>query len=165
MGQYHKIINYTKKECLNPNKFMDGLKAMEFGTSGLGAMTALSYLLVYPEQRGGGDYTDGLFKGRWKGDNIGIIGDYAEKDDNLIYDDEWYYRNCKDISIDVLLELLKDEYIKEEYLKTFTNFSCMYNTTDIIRIKKALGIDIKNNTKENYKLMERDNRGRFTKKK
>lgn len=109
MGQYHFIANYDKKEFLHPHKFDDGLKLLEFGQSGEGTMFGLAVLLAAsntPEARGGGDlhpWIDGHGShgderqlkgdpkraewlmtnvvGRWAGDRIAIIGDYAEPED------------------------------------------------------------------------------------
>lgn len=170
MGQYHKIINYTKKECLEPHKFLDGLKQLEFGCSSCGTMTALAYLLSYKKSRGGGDFQEGEYKGRWKGDNIGIVGDYAGekdfeyKDGNYTYTDVYYYRNgCKDISIDVLIELLKDSYIKETYMKSFNYYRSFCDKRDLNRIEIALGLISENLNENSCRKPKRDSRGRFCK--
>lgn len=83
MGQYHYIINLTKKEYLHPHYFDDGLKLLEFGASGNGTMLALAVLLSNSLNRGGGDlYSDATdWYGRWAGDRIVIAGDYAEPGD------------------------------------------------------------------------------------
>ena len=69
MGQYYKILNIDKEEGIHPHDFNDGLKLMEFGGSGKGAMAALAALLV----------TDKLQVGPWAGCRIVISGDYADK--------------------------------------------------------------------------------------
>lgn len=103
MGQYHYVCNLDKKEFLHPHVLGDGLKLMEFGSSGQGTMLGLAILLAASNGRGGGDfhvqndpYGDGrdvgdmtgrdfdLVKaivGRWAGDRIAIIGDYRETGD------------------------------------------------------------------------------------
>lgn len=109
MGQYHYIANYDKKEYLHPHKFNDGLKLMEFGGSGRATMLGLAVLLAASCKggaRGGGDiaawpedkprYDNRVVKGlteergqwlmdnmvgRWAGDRIAIIGDYADDSD------------------------------------------------------------------------------------
>lgn len=109
MGQYHYIANYDKKEYLHPHKFNDGLKLMEFGMSSPGTMLGLAVLLAASCKggaRGGGDiaawpedkprYDSRVVKGlteergqwlmdnmvgRWAGDRIAIIGDYAMEED------------------------------------------------------------------------------------
>lgn len=88
MGQYHQLINYTKKEVVNPHKLGDGLKLWEW--SDFGMLRAIQALLAVSNGRGGGDLTDdtevppmGINKlvGRWAGDKIAIVGDYAEVGD------------------------------------------------------------------------------------
>lgn len=94
MGQYHWVVNLTKKEYLHPHKFNEGLKIMEFGQGSERTMTALAILLASSlknkdgsVRRGGGDpclddeKAAFEYVGRWAGDRIAIIGDYAEKDD------------------------------------------------------------------------------------
>jgi hypothetical protein len=107
LGQYHHIVNYDKKQFLDPHKFGEGLKLMEFSSGQYGTMQGLAVLLAAsntPEARGGGDLHpwlggpgyegrardtkpdrgDWLMKnvvGSWAADRIAIIGDYAEPED------------------------------------------------------------------------------------
>jgi len=81
VGQYHWPVNLTKKQFLDPHKFGDGLKLLEFGCSESGTLMALTYLLASSVARGGGDMPAGKLAGTWAGDKIAIIGDYSEKDD------------------------------------------------------------------------------------
>jgi hypothetical protein len=83
MGQYHIPVNLSKKEFINPHRLGDGLKLWEQGASQGGTLCALHALLAVSNGRGGGDYIDGHqdFIGRWGGDRIAIIGDYAEAND------------------------------------------------------------------------------------
>lgn len=108
MGQYHYVVNYDKKEFLHPHKFNAGLKLMEFGRDGGSVMLGMAVLLAASCKggaRGGGDIhpwtggpgyqgreVQGLTEargqwlmdnvvGRWAGDRIAIIGDYAEPED------------------------------------------------------------------------------------
>ncbi len=86
MGQYHWVVNLTKRELLHPHRCGDGLKLMEFGPSGDGTMACLAILLACSNGRGGGDCRANgeLAKaiiGRWAGDEIAIVGDYAEVND------------------------------------------------------------------------------------
>lgn len=67
MGQYHVPVNLDRMETINPHRFGDGIKLMEFGSSGYGTMAALGYLLAG--------------EGRWAGQRIAIVGDYAEAGD------------------------------------------------------------------------------------
>lgn len=81
MGQYHIPVNLDKKEFLNPHSLGDGLKHWEMiagGTGGVGS--ALILLMGAPVARGGGDI-DSHNAGRWHGDRVLIVGDYAEDDD------------------------------------------------------------------------------------
>lgn len=109
MGQYWMPVNLDKKEFVDPHKLGSGLKLVEQLGTHVG--TALIILTAaYREHRGGGDldleenwhgpertipphntepgpmpegYPD-LAKqviGRWAGDRIAIVGDYAEDSD------------------------------------------------------------------------------------
>lgn len=102
MGQYHIVVNLDKKEFLLPHDLGDGLKLIEQVMSKPGGTTsALWMLLAVSNGRGGGDFDLPSFKknektgnfeavreyppiefiGRWGGDRIAIIGDYAEAQD------------------------------------------------------------------------------------
>jgi hypothetical protein len=111
MGQYHKIVNLDKKEFLHPFAFDDGLKLLEFGSSGNGTMKALAVLLSNSPNRGGGDLRsdDTEWYGRWAADRIVIAGDYAEYPDKGEDegDVENIYSRCddeefRDISQDII---------------------------------------------------------------
>jgi len=109
MGQYHKIVNLDKKEFLNPFAFDDGLKLLEFGSSGNGTMKALAVLLSNSPNRGGGDLRsdDTEWYGRWAADRIVIAGDYAEYPDKGEDEIVTLYGKCntedfKDISQDII---------------------------------------------------------------
>lgn len=83
MGQYYRIVNLDKKEWLNPHRFGDGAKLLEFGDSATGTMLGLAVLLADGNGRGGGDLDErnddaGLI-GSWAGDRIVIAGDYADE--------------------------------------------------------------------------------------
>lgn len=127
MGQYYKIINLDKKQYLNPHKFGDGLKLMEFGSSGDGTMLALAVLLVEGNNRGGGDLrSDHPIVGTWSRNRIVVAGDYAdaeregefydpEQDDRTLYsmldDEEGKPANgWQDVSDLVLSALVDDAY-------------------------------------------------------
>lgn len=107
MGQYHIVVNLDKKEFLDPHKLGDGLKLLEQMNSRGGVMAALWALLACSNGRGGGDIPDGVeyelrgdppqaaevvpdpeyrrlaeeYIGRWAGDRIAVVGDYAEDGD------------------------------------------------------------------------------------
>lgn len=80
MGQYYKIVNLDKREYLHPHKLSSGLKLMELANSF--PATALPVLLSAGSGRGGGDFGDESptsVAGRWAGDRVVVIGDYADK--------------------------------------------------------------------------------------
>jgi hypothetical protein len=100
MGQYHYIVNLDKREFINPHRLGGGLKACEQLTSPAGTPQALFVLLICSNGRGGGDLAETRdfeerIIGRWAGDRIAVVGDYAEDYDiraplhdpvSLIYD-------------------------------------------------------------------------------
>jgi len=88
MGQYHGLFNIDKREMLFPHEVGLGAKQWEH-TGFAGSLSDILYALcAYPERRGGGDFADdnadfpefsnGVFKGRWHGDRVAVVGDYAE---------------------------------------------------------------------------------------
>lgn len=81
MGQYHKIVNVDKGEYLNPWNMGTGAKAWEQAANSSLTPAAMFMLMANPEYRGGGDFEEGEYAGRWHGDRVIIIGDYAESDD------------------------------------------------------------------------------------
>jgi len=88
MGQYHCIVNLDKHEFLNPWDMGEGAKLMEWGYGSGTMLTALAILLAVSNGRGGGDYhadeqdpSLGEWVGRWGGDRIAVVGDYAEDGD------------------------------------------------------------------------------------
>lgn len=97
MGQYHITANLSKREFVHPHALGDGLKLVEQAGSGPGGVgTALILLLAASSGYGGGDFgapdPNGVI-GRWAGDRIAIVGDYAEPEDlapeheaELVYD-------------------------------------------------------------------------------
>lgn len=105
MGQYHYTVNLTKREFIHPHQLGDGLKLLEqCGWSPGGTNDALKLLLSCSSGRGGGDYQSpnfaddpNAFVGRWAGDRIAVVGDYAE-DADLTPEDEasTIYSRCHD---------------------------------------------------------------------
>ncbi len=122
MGQYHLTVNLTKKEFLDPHKLGDGLKLWEQANSQGGVMVALLALLACSNGRGGGDFQDHPLIGRWAGDKIVVVGDYAEKGDAGRADMGKIYNRCrngqegkgpyKDISDDIMPVLEKECDVK-----------------------------------------------------
>ena len=125
MGQYYKIVNLDKREYLHPHNFGDGAKLWEFGSSGMGTMFGLALLLANGNGQGGGDFQvrrpeDLELVGRWAGDRIVVVGDYAN---------EWpgegdLYMRCalgeggfKDISEELLGMMLQDSWYRESVME------------------------------------------------
>ena len=83
MGQYHLTVNLDKKEFLMPHKLGVGLKLREQLGSSDSTPDALFILLACSNGYGGGDFfdTDNHMVGRWGGDKIAVVGDYAEPSD------------------------------------------------------------------------------------
>ena len=80
MGQYHLTVNLDKKEFLMPHKLGVGLKLREQLGSSDSTPDALFILLACSNGYGGGDFFDNEnhMVGRWAGDRIAVVGDYAE---------------------------------------------------------------------------------------
>jgi hypothetical protein len=85
MGQYFVIANLEKREYLDPWKMYSGAKAWEQAMNM--PSKALLVLLGTGMGRGGGDFREGempdgsTVNGRWAGDSIVMVGDYAEDGD------------------------------------------------------------------------------------
>lgn len=80
MGQYHGLFNLDKREMVFPHELGYGAKQWEH-TGFKGSLSDVLYALcAYKDARGGGDFgnDNGVFKGRWHGDRVAVIGDYAE---------------------------------------------------------------------------------------
>lgn len=133
MGQYHMIVNLTKKQFLHPHKFGEGLKLMEFGCDAMGVLTGLTILLADSNDRGGGDFrVEDPLVGSWAGDRIVITGDYGDNGkwlDTLSAEQTAALQNRKDtnlysalevftdISEEVVKMMQKDEYLKEHMIQ------------------------------------------------
>ena len=85
MGQYHYLVNLSKKEYVHPHQIGNGLKLLEQVGWEHSTSTALVMLLAASNGeggRGGGDFRSGdKLIGSWAGDKIAFIGDYAETTD------------------------------------------------------------------------------------
>ncbi|MCA1571341.1 MAG: hypothetical protein LC798_13675 [Chloroflexi bacterium] len=118
MGQYWQPVNLDKKEYVSPHRLGSGLKLWEQLAAHPGTGAALTILCAaMPEARGGGDFdldenwhgperkfpehsiTPGPMPeayaaiarrtiGRWAGDRIALVGDYAEPGDVPGYEDD-----------------------------------------------------------------------------
>jgi hypothetical protein len=112
MGQYHLIVNLDKREFIHPHILGSGLKLQEIIGTLSGPAQALVVLLAASNGRGSGDLAEDPIIGRWAGDRIAIVGDYAEDTDldasfsaesiySLCLDEEDEERNYRDISLEV----------------------------------------------------------------
>ena len=130
MGQYFKVINKTKKEFINPHTFGNGLKLWEIVASGKGVMQGLGLLLAegHIEYNKKYEPIPSTIIGRWQGDSIAIVGDYAKSGlyDMCEDEDGKAKEGWKDISIPTYKTLLKDTWIgsrkKQELLKDGTQW-------------------------------------------
>jgi hypothetical protein len=87
MGQYWKVVNLDKREFINPHKLGSSSMLWEqlVNTPGIGAALII-LCAAMPEPRGGGDLKrdDDVARrtiGRWAGDRVCLVGDYAEDSD------------------------------------------------------------------------------------
>jgi hypothetical protein len=88
MGQYWYPVNLSKREFVHPHRLGCGLKLWEQVNGGDGGTGSALIVLcaAMPEPRGGGDL-DRESKdareviGRWAGDRIALVGDYAKAAD------------------------------------------------------------------------------------
>jgi hypothetical protein len=114
MGQYWLPVNLTKKEFIDPHKLGSGLKLWEQIANHPGTGTALLILCAnMVERRGGGDLGEHPAVGRWAGDRIAIIGDYALPEDMDDIDPSEIYYQCseglyKDVS-EMVAEVIERE--------------------------------------------------------
>ena len=103
MGQYHLTVNLDKKEFLMPHKLGVGLKLREQTNTICSTPDALFMLLACSNGKGGGDFQDNQNKmvGRWAGDRIAVVGDYASMDDlPMMFDAENIYKLCHTYPLD-----------------------------------------------------------------
>jgi hypothetical protein len=105
MGQYHQVYNTTKKEFLCGHDLDNGLKLVEQVAWSGSTSTALFALLANSNGKGGGDFPEHDYIGRWAGDNIVIQGDYAQEGDQA-YIPEAELESYANIS-EPVLEMLK----------------------------------------------------------
>lgn len=104
MGQYHILVNLTKKQFVHPHQVGNGLKLWEQVGFEHSLSTALYMLIAASNGRGGGDFAEHHLIGSWAGDSIALIGDYAEPNDvpscldsRLLYSICGYVAHQKDI--------------------------------------------------------------------
>lgn len=109
MGQYHRLVNLSKKEFVEPHSIGNGMKLREQVGWEHSTSTVLVMLLAASNGRGGGDFCSNHPRiGSWAGDQIAFIGDYADTKDIARCNAQEIYENCsenkngwKDISSEV----------------------------------------------------------------
>lgn len=77
MGQYHRIYNLDKKECIDAHMIDSGAKLLEQCGYETSTATAIWLLLSNSNGRGGGDAPAHPLIGNWAGDRLVVQGDYA----------------------------------------------------------------------------------------
>jgi hypothetical protein len=93
MGQHYLVVNPQKRQYLDPTRFGDGLRLMEFGAAGAGTMMGLAILLADGNGRGEGDLrSESPIVGSWAGNPIVVAGDYAENGRHVVVSDIVTYR-------------------------------------------------------------------------
>lgn len=94
MGQYHYLVNLTKKQFVHPHGIGNGLKLGEQIGWECSTSTALTMLLACSSGRGGGDFSSHPLVGSWAGDKIAFIGDYTETGDIKRVNTKRIYEAC-----------------------------------------------------------------------
>lgn len=117
MGQYHKLFNLDKKEYVHGHRIGNGLKLMEQVGFEKCTASALWLLVAASNGRGGGDADDNCLIGRWAGDRIAVIGDYANPDDIPGIDASEIYRNEEFVDISANVKAMLDKEFGGEPLK------------------------------------------------
>jgi hypothetical protein len=140
MGQYYKIVNLGKKEWMSNWDFGGGVKLCEHGRM---IMECLVALLAESNGRGGGDInSQNPIIGSWAGDRIIFAGDYADANSEFsrpvpVWNDithSWENgpgkeniftvtetQNWKNISIDIFLAVIEDNFIRDYFLEVYTD--------------------------------------------
>jgi hypothetical protein len=125
MGQYHKLINTTKKEFVVGHDI--GIMAKHYEQIGFeGSMADVLYCLMIAQgndPRGGGDVSGHKLIGHWTGDHVAIVGDYyTEENDNYkyrcLYDIVESYKGYKNISPSIR-SMLRAVYPKLKFKKEY----------------------------------------------
>ncbi len=98
MGQYHYLVNLSKKQVVHPHQIGNGLKLHEQVGWPYATATALVMLLAASSRdggRGGGEFrARHPLIGSWAGDRIAFIGDYGEPQDVAGCDAALSYKQC-----------------------------------------------------------------------
>jgi hypothetical protein len=99
MGQYHIAVNIDKRQYIDPYRFGDGGKLLDFGPAGHGMMLGLCALLARDDGGGGGDFlAHNPLVGSWAGDRILIVGDYGRPGRDVTPEDIKAYQDQEHVS-------------------------------------------------------------------
>lgn len=116
MGQYWLPVCLDRREFIDPHRLGAGLKLCEQAGTWPGTGAALVVLCAaMPVSRGGGDLQPHPAVGRWAGDRIALVGDYAEDSDlPAEFEASTIYRRCRggewtDVT-DMVREVVGKEY-------------------------------------------------------
>ena len=97
MGQYHRLVNFDKLECVSPHGLGYGAKQGEHTSVRAGLSDCLYVLMAVFSERAGGDlsYDEKLEEkyktwGRWAGDRVAVVGDYTNKEDIQFLDGDQF---------------------------------------------------------------------------
>jgi hypothetical protein len=109
MGQYFRLINYDKREYVDPWRLGGLAKLFEWCANRQAGV--IPFLLRKSDEGGGGDIQrDYHTAGRWAGERIALIGDYDSSEDY-----ESAEREFTDISRELGLEY--NDFIEAEGLQ------------------------------------------------
>lgn len=128
MGQYFKIVNKTKKEVVRPGVFGSGIKLWEITANGKGSLQGLALLIA----EGHNQVHPCDIIGRWSGDEITLVGDYAESG---LYQESGKY---KDITIDVYRVLCKEEWIGYQVRERLKKYGSKYLIQEELELMQEL---------------------------
>lgn len=89
MGQYFRLINYDKREYVDPWAIGGGAKLWEWCANHQAGV--IPFLLRDSDEGGGGDIRkDYSTAGRWASDRIALVGDYDYSGDWERVEDEFH---------------------------------------------------------------------------
>jgi len=133
MRQYHHVVNLDKHEYIDPHQLGCGLKLWEQLANHPSTGTALLILCACSNGRGGGDLKEKpTVIGRWAGDRIAVVGDYAEDTDLAPeHAASTIYHCCGAKSIEEVLEGYSEPY-REEYRARFEGKPLYRNITAMV---------------------------------
>lgn len=139
MGQYHIIVNKTKKQFLNPHMFNDVFN------DGI-ELAGLAVLLAEDNGEGEGDLsTENPIVGTWAGDDIVIAGDYGDPvrdgEENLYDLCHTAYSGYENISLKVVDAMTDSHYIMEGFLESVKEEGMASN--ELARFIKAKAVRLR----------------------